>query len=86
MTGQYEKAIAACKRAIEIEPKNLWSHVVLTCAYTLSERNEEARTELEEVLRISPKFSLGHFAKILPYKNPAYTERFVGALRKAGLK
>ncbi|MHC4687982.1 MAG: tetratricopeptide repeat protein, partial [Planctomycetota bacterium] len=38
-----------------------------------------------EVFRIQPKFSLEYFAKTLPFKNQADKERYVGALRKAGL-
>jgi adenylate cyclase len=85
-TGQYKEAIAACKKAIKIAPKNQWAHLALTSSYSLSGREEEARTEAEEVLRINPKFSLAHFAKIVLYKNQADKERLVDALRKAGLK
>jgi TolB-like protein/Tfp pilus assembly protein PilF len=85
-TGQYEEAIVACRKAIKIEPKNQWAHVILASAYSLAGRETEARAEAEEILRINPRFSLANFAKILAYKNQADTERFVEALRKAGLK
>jgi TolB-like protein/Tfp pilus assembly protein PilF len=85
-TGQYEKAIAACKKAIEIAPNDRWAHFYLTYAYSSSGREEEARTEAEEFLRIDPKFSLARFAKVSLYQNQADTERIVNALRKAGLK
>ena len=48
-------------------------------------REEEARTEVAEVLRINPNFSLKVFKQRLPYKDPAEVERYVAALRKAGL-
>jgi hypothetical protein len=48
-------------------------------------RDEEARAEVAEVLRIHPKFSL-EAAKRVPYKKQADTERIVNAVRKAGLK
>jgi hypothetical protein len=49
-------------------------------------RNEEARIEAAEVLRINPKFSLEGFAKSVTYKNQEDVERTISALRKAGLK
>ncbi len=86
LTGRYEEAIEACKKAVEIEPKNLWSHVVLTQAYSFSGREEEARAEAAEILTINPKFSVDYFAKIVPFKNQADKESQMEALRKAGLK
>ncbi len=47
---------------------------------------DEARATAEGVLKIEPKFSLDHLSKRLPYKNHADTDRFIDALRKAGLK
>ncbi|MBC8176280.1 MAG: hypothetical protein H8E19_02660, partial [Deltaproteobacteria bacterium] len=51
-----------------------------------SDREEEARNEAIEILRIDPKFSLKHFGKRHMYKDQADTDRIAGALRKAGLK
>jgi hypothetical protein len=39
-----------------------------------------------EGLRLNPNASLEWFKQNLPYKNPADLERFLAALRKAGLK
>ena len=49
-------------------------------------REEEARAAAAEVLRINPNFSCDYYAKKTPYKNQADLDRFIGALRKAGLK
>jgi TolB-like protein/predicted Zn-dependent protease len=86
MTGSYDKAVEACKKAIKDEPDSLYAHVVLAAACSLSGQEEEAHGEAEEVLRIDPKFSLEYFGKTLPYKNPADREKFIEALRNAGLK
>jgi adenylate cyclase len=86
LTGQYEKAIEACRKAIGVEPENLYSHVVLTTAYSLAGREEEARSEASEVLRINPKFSLEHFAKTMPFKNDTDKDPIITALHRAGLK
>ena len=56
---------------------------MMTVVYSLSGREEDARTEAAEVLRINPKFSLEKFEKAATGKDK---ETFIGALRKAGLK
>ena len=86
LTGQYEEAIAAGKKATSLGPDNLVAHAFLAAAYALHGRQEEARIEAAEVLRINPKFSIDHWAKTMPYKNEADKELTIGALRKAGLK
>ena len=62
------------------------AHIVLTASYSILGREEEARAEVAEVLRLNPKFSVDSYAKRLPFKDQAYTEQYVNALRKAGLK
>jgi adenylate cyclase len=84
--GQYEEAVTAYKKALQGSPNNLADHIVLAVTYSLLKREEEARTEAAEVLRIDPDFSVDRIAKRLPFKDRAYTERYVDALRKAGLK
>ncbi|MBW2615953.1 MAG: tetratricopeptide repeat protein [Deltaproteobacteria bacterium] len=86
ITGRYEEAITACRKALHTEPKNLFAHVVLAASYSLSGRQEDARAEAAEVVTIQPKFSLGYFAKTVPFKKQVDLERLVNALRKAGLK
>jgi adenylate cyclase len=85
-TGQYEEAIAWCEKAVRREPNSLFARLFMTMAYSLSGRDEDARVEAAEVLRIQSKFSLENFAKIVTYKNQEDKERCINALRKAGLK
>ena len=85
-TGRYEEAIAQFKKAISLAPDTHIPHLFLASTYSLAGRDEEARAEASEVLRIRPKFSLERFEKRLFYKNKADTEIYIGALRKAGLK
>ena len=49
-------------------------------------REKEARAEAAEVIRINPKFSLDYFSKTVTFKYQSETDKFVNALRKAGLK
>ncbi len=85
-TGQYEEALPWCEKAVRQEPNDLLARIMMTVVYSWSGREKEARAEAAEVLRIQPKFSLGKFAKKLTDNDLEYKERFVGALRKAGLK
>jgi adenylate cyclase len=85
-TGRYEEAIAVFKKAINLAPDSLYAHVGLAATYSLAGRDEEARAEASEVLRIQPKFSLERVAKRVTYKNKADIDRLIDALRKAGLK
>jgi hypothetical protein len=46
----------------------------------------ESHDEAQEVLRINPKFSLGYIASLLAYRDQLDNEKYINALRKAGLK
>ena len=85
-TGQYEEGVTWCEKAVRREPNSLFARLFMAMAYSFSGRDEEARVEAAEVLRIYPKFSLKKFAKKVGYKNQEDKERLIVALRKAGLK
>jgi adenylate cyclase len=82
-TGQYDEAIKWCEKAVRQKPNSFFAHLMMAVIYSLSGREEEARAEGAEVLRINPKFSLEKFEKRCTGKDK---ERFIGALRNAGLK
>jgi adenylate cyclase len=84
--GKYQEAITQYKRALRVAPNNIMAHLGLAGTYSLLGRDEEARAEAEEVLRLNPKFSLESFAKTLPLKNQTQIDRYIEGLRKAGLK
>ena len=85
-TEQYEEAIKWCEKAVRQEPNDLLARMMMTVVYSWSGQEEKARSEAAEVIRIQPKFSLEKFEKKLTYKREVDKERFLGALRKAGLK
>jgi adenylate cyclase len=85
-TGRYEEAITVFKKAIHGHPDSLYVRVSAAAVYSLAGRDEEARTEAAEVLRLNPKFSLNKLEKSLRYKNREDQEQFISALSKAGLK
>jgi adenylate cyclase len=84
--GRYEQAIAACQEAIRRQSNNVFARLILASTYIVMGREEEARAEATEVLRIDPKFSIERFAKVRPHIDPDNTARFADSLRKAGLK
>jgi adenylate cyclase len=84
--GQCEKAIEACEKALHRETDNLFAHLSATVAYSMCGMEEEARETAAGLLRLNPKFNTKYYAKKLPYKNQTDTDRFIGALQKAGLK
>ncbi|MGD9230995.1 MAG: tetratricopeptide repeat protein, partial [Desulfobacterales bacterium] len=77
--GQYEEAIKWCEKAVRQDPDSFFAHLMMSVVYSWSGRNEDARSEAAEVLRINPRFSLEIFEK-------KASKRLVNALRKAGLK
>ena len=86
MTGQNDEAIATFRKALHVNPDYLPAHAFLAACYCSLNRQAEAESAAKEVLRINPKFTLESYAKTLPYKNKADIDRYVAALREAGLK
>jgi adenylate cyclase len=56
--GQYDEAITWCEKAVRQAPDSLLARIMMTAVYSWSGRDEEARAEAAEVLRINPNFSL----------------------------
>jgi class 3 adenylate cyclase len=82
-TGQYEEAIKWCEKAVRQDPDSFLTRLMMTVVYSSSGREEDARAEATEVLRINPKFSVKKWGKTATGPD---TEKFLAALRKAGLK
>jgi adenylate cyclase len=83
--GRYEEAIVQLKKAINLSPDSLYPHSALAATYSLAGRDEEARAEVSEVLKIQPEITLESLAKRVAYKNKADIDRLINAMRKAGL-
>jgi adenylate cyclase len=86
MTGRYEEAVSVFKKVIQRAPNHITVHLGLAATYIMIGREQEARAEAAEVLRIDPNFSLDRFAKVFPYKDQSVTAKLIDACRKAGLK
>jgi adenylate cyclase len=87
LTERYEEAVSTYKKAILRNPDLLAAHAGLAVTYSMVGKDKEAQVEVEQILRLNPRYSLENSVqRIWPYKDPALLERDVAALRKAGLK
>ncbi|MEE9612587.1 MAG: adenylate/guanylate cyclase domain-containing protein [Desulfatiglandales bacterium] len=86
LLGQHEEAIETLKRALNRNPDFWVAHVYLAASYSELGRQEEARAEVSEVVRLRPQISSEDWRQRLPYKDQAVVERLIESLRKAGLK
>ena len=85
-TGRFEEAVSEYKKALQRALDNIFAHLGLAATYSMMGREQEARAEAAEVLRLNPKFSVDSYAKRLTFKDQSVTDKFIDALRKAGLK
>ena len=83
-TGRLEEAVSEYKKALQRAPDHLIAHIALVTVYSLMGREEEARDEAQEVLRINPKFSLIPFKKkALVFKDESENDMVFNAMTKA---
>jgi TolB-like protein/predicted Zn-dependent protease len=84
--GQYEKAIASAKKALESDNDNLDAFLILAGAYAAIDEHEEASKAATEVKRIKPDFSLKKYAETQPYSDPKVLEQVTSMLQRAGVQ
>jgi adenylate cyclase len=71
--GRYEDAIATMKKGMARAPASPFPHVNLAAIYNMAGREEEARAEAAEALRLDPNW------------RKAELEPWIAAMRKAGI-
>jgi adenylate cyclase len=86
VAGRCEEAITISKRSLSFAPTFLGDRFNLAICYVELGRQEEARVEVAEILRLNPNASLEGAKRNMFFKDPAVVERLVAALRTAGLK
>jgi adenylate cyclase len=86
MLGRYEEAIRAYKKTLELLPGVPFALIGIAQGYSLLGKYEEARSVAEEAYRVFPIFSTEYHVKSYAYIHQADTDRFLKALRDAGLK
>ncbi len=73
------------QKAIKQTPDTIFLHIGLTASYAEMGRQDDARAQAAEVLRIDPRFSIGRYAMALTHKQPEHTQRNLEALSAVGL-
>jgi adenylate cyclase len=84
---QYEAAAEWARQSIR-EPRAVgyWPYAVLASALGNLGQIEEARSAVDEALRLKPDLSLSYLEKTLPTKQPGGLQPYLDGLRKAGLR
>jgi adenylate cyclase len=78
----FEQAIATLQRMRD--PSE--AHRLLASSYAHLGLIKEARRHAEQVMTVHPNFSIEHWRKVPPYKNPEQVEVLIEGLQKAGLR
>jgi tetratricopeptide (TPR) repeat protein len=86
LAGRHEEALASLQSATLRNPNHPPAHLHLLVTYSELGRDAEARAELAEIRRLNPNASLEFYRRVMVFKDPASLERYLTALRKAGLK
>ncbi len=86
LAGRYDEAEEILERAVICNPDFLSSHVILAVIYVETGRLNEAHTEVAEIMRLSPDFSLKFLKEMIPVKDQEIIGWATGVLTKAGLK
>ncbi len=82
---RYDEAIDIDLRRLERSPQNVFSNFRLAVVYEEIDRHAEACTQVAELLRKNPDASLRQIRVSEPYQDERELERFLSALRSAGM-
>ena len=82
---RYEDAIAILGRGLIRNPDFIGSHLALATVYGLTGHKEGCQTEVKEILRISPGFSLKLIKEMIPTTDQTIVDNLIEILRLAGL-
>jgi TolB-like protein/Tfp pilus assembly protein PilF len=85
LMGRYEEAIPPLKAVLARHSNIIPAHLMLIACYVELGRNEEARAEAAEVMRINPQFSLAVQKQTSVIEQP-FRDRIYTDIAKAGLK
>jgi TolB-like protein len=84
-TENYKEAMEWGEKAVQQNPQNILSRIILCSIYGLAGQIDKAHVQADEIMKLNPKFSVERFATTDPQKNQVLKKRYIDALRKAGL-
>ncbi|HEY5954110.1 MAG TPA: adenylate/guanylate cyclase domain-containing protein [Terrimicrobiaceae bacterium] len=82
---RYEEAAEWARRAIHFYHEFPTAHRLLTASCALLDQPEKARSALNVLLSCAPGTTISKTRAAVPWRHPAVMERYLDALRKAGL-
>jgi adenylate cyclase len=82
---QYDKAIEYAGMGLVESPDDLVAYLILASSFIFLDRIEEAQNAAEQILRISPNFSVTNWGMTMPYKDQNTIDWLLETFRKAGL-
>jgi tetratricopeptide (TPR) repeat protein len=83
--GNYDEAIRLAREAIRQRNDLVGAHRALTAAAAMAGDTDLAKSCLQELRRVQPNISLAWLTRELPLPDAAGRERFLEAMRRAGL-
>ena len=83
--GNYEEAVEWARKAANMRADQFWPHLSVADALVGQDRLDEARAAIKAARRLKPDLSLSVIRRLLPHFHTDYLERWIEALRKAGL-
>lgn len=81
----YDEAIEWGLKALHLNPRFPTANRLLAASYGISGRPAEARMAMAELLQVAPNTTIAKTRAGVPWKDEAVMERYLEALRKAGL-
>ena len=82
---RYEEAVEWAQRAIHLYQKFPTAHRLLTASRRQLGQTAKARAALIALLSVAPGTTVAKIRAAVPWKDPAVMERYLEALRTAGL-
>ena len=85
MLRRYDEAVAIFLEVIGRVPRFVPARVQLARAYGELDRIAEAKSAIEAVLEIAPRYTMQNANRMFPYPDAENRRRLLDGLRKAGL-
>jgi adenylate cyclase len=82
---QYDLALAGLNRMCERVPNHAYVHLFLAWAYIEMDRVADARDAVKRAVELMPQLTIKEMMRIFPFRLDEHRNRFLDALRKAGL-
>ena len=83
--GQLELAVATLENTVSRFPAFVSSRVALASVYVLMDKEQEAKQEAREILRIDPGYTVARYTTPNLYRNKETMDQWAECLRKAGI-